>query len=77
MKDKIFWHYIYSFNNILYYLIFNLDYYCTNILYMIVQDLVITGIITADEFWANHATEYIKQKQTVAQEVGVSGKLYL
>jgi len=37
------------------------------------KDLVITGIITADEFWANHATEYIKQKQTVAQEVGVSG----
>ena len=41
---------------------------------MISQDLVITQIITADEFWSNHASEYIKQKQGVAQEVGVSGK---
>ena len=60
-----------------YFILLNLYFYCTNVLYIIVQDLVITGIITADEFWANHATEYIKQKQTVAQEVGVSGKLYL
>jgi len=35
---------------------------------------VITQIITAEEFWANHAAEYVKQKQAVAQAVGVSGK---
>ncbi len=38
------------------------------------QDLVITQIITAEEFWSNHAAEYVKQKQAIAQEVGVSGK---
>eukprot|EP00088_Acartia_fossae_P015028 TRINITY_DN1813_c0_g1_i4.p1 TRINITY_DN1813_c0_g1~~TRINITY_DN1813_c0_g1_i4.p1 ORF type:complete len:547 (+),score=108.70 TRINITY_DN1813_c0_g1_i4:30-1643(+) len=37
------------------------------------KDLVITGIITAEEFWSNHAAEYVKQKQTVVQDVGVSG----
>lgn len=37
------------------------------------KDLVITQIITADEFWANHAAEYVKQKAGVKQEVGVAG----
>jgi len=37
------------------------------------KDLVITGIISAEEFWASHAAEYIKQKQVVLQDVGVSG----
>jgi len=37
------------------------------------KDLVITQIITAEEFWANHAAEYIKQKQVVKQDVGVAG----
>jgi len=37
------------------------------------KDLVITQIITADEFWSNHAAEYIKQKAGVKQEVGVAG----
>jgi len=37
------------------------------------KDLVITQIITAEEFWANHAAEYVKQKQGVKQEVGVAG----
>jgi len=36
------------------------------------KDLVITKIITAEEFWSNHAAEYVKQKQTVKQEVGVA-----
>ena len=31
------------------------------------KDLVITQIITAEEFWANHAAEYVKQKQGVKQ----------
>ena len=38
------------------------------------KDLVITQIITAEEFWANDAAEYIKQKQVVKQDyVGVAG----
>jgi len=37
------------------------------------KDLVITQIITAEEFWSSHAAEYIKQKQGVTQDVGVSG----
>jgi hypothetical protein len=43
-------------------------------LFPFLQDLVITQIITAEEFWSNHAAEYVKQKQAIAQEVGVSGK---
>ena len=42
---------------------------------MMNQDLVITSIITAEEFWVSHAAEYIKQKQGVTQDVGVSGLL--
>ena len=37
------------------------------------KDLVITQIITAEEFWTNHAADYLKQKQTVKQDVGVAG----
>jgi len=37
------------------------------------KDLVITQIISAEEFWSSHAADYIKQKQGVTQEVGVSG----
>ncbi|XP_023328908.1 general transcription factor IIH subunit 1, partial [Eurytemora carolleeae] len=37
------------------------------------KDLVITQIISAEEFWSSHASQYIKQKQGVFQEVGVSG----
>jgi len=37
------------------------------------KDLVITSIITAEEFWNNHAAEYLKQKQVVKQDVGVAG----
>jgi len=36
------------------------------------KDLVITQIITAEEFWSNYAAEYVS-KNTVKQEVGVSG----
>ena len=34
---------------------------------------MITQIITAEEFWTNHAADYLKQKQTVKQDVGVAG----
>jgi len=37
------------------------------------KDLVITQIITAEEFWTNHAAEYVKQQAGVRQEVGVAG----
>ena len=37
------------------------------------KDLVITQIITAEEFWTNHAADYLKQKQVVKQDVGVAG----
>jgi len=37
------------------------------------KDLVITQIITAEEFWEGHAAQYMKEKQSVKQEVGVSG----
>jgi len=37
------------------------------------KDLVITSIITAEEFWNSHAAEYMKQKQGPLQDVGVSG----
>ena len=36
------------------------------------QDLVITRIATADEFWAQHAAEFIN-KTSSKQDVGVSG----
>ena len=36
------------------------------------QDLVITRIATADEFWAQHAAEFIN-KTNSKQDVGVSG----
>lgn len=37
------------------------------------KDLVITQIISAEEFWSGHAASYMKEKQAVKQEVGVSG----
>ena len=37
------------------------------------KDLVITQIITAEEFWQNHAAEYVNKKAQVKQEVGVAG----
>jgi len=37
------------------------------------KDLVITQIISPEEFWLNHAADYVKQKSEVKQEVGVAG----
>ena len=45
------------------------------IIFYSLQDLVITSIISAEEFWSSHAAEYMKQKQGPLQDVGVSGKI--
>jgi len=37
------------------------------------KDLVITQIISAEEFWQNHAAEYVNKNSGVKQEVGVAG----
>merc|ERR1719305_2280666 len=37
------------------------------------MDLVITQIISAEEFWQNHAAEYVNKNAGVKQEVGVAG----
>uniref|UniRef100_A0A182T338 General transcription factor IIH subunit 1 n=1 Tax=Anopheles maculatus TaxID=74869 RepID=A0A182T338_9DIPT len=37
------------------------------------KDLVITQVLTSEEFWARHAKDYINKEQTVKQDIGVSG----
>ncbi|XP_026291507.1 general transcription factor IIH subunit 1 isoform X1 [Frankliniella occidentalis] len=37
------------------------------------KDLVITQVITADEFWVKHATKFMQKQKAQAQEIGVSG----
>ncbi|KAJ1530560.1 hypothetical protein ONE63_005446 [Megalurothrips usitatus] len=37
------------------------------------KDLVITQVITADEFWAKHAAKFMQKQKAQAQEIGVSG----
>ncbi|XP_018331842.1 general transcription factor IIH subunit 1 [Agrilus planipennis] len=37
------------------------------------KDLVMTEIVTSEEFWAQHASQYTKAQNTQPQEIGVSG----
>uniref|UniRef100_A0A182TY83 General transcription factor IIH subunit 1 n=1 Tax=Anopheles melas TaxID=34690 RepID=A0A182TY83_9DIPT len=37
------------------------------------KDLVITQVLTSEEFWARHAKDYMNKEQTVRQDIGVSG----
>ncbi|XP_058115914.1 general transcription factor IIH subunit 1 [Anopheles ziemanni] len=37
------------------------------------KDLVITQVLTSEEFWARHAKDYLNKEQTVKQDIGVSG----
>uniref|UniRef100_A0A182N259 General transcription factor IIH subunit 1 n=1 Tax=Anopheles dirus TaxID=7168 RepID=A0A182N259_9DIPT len=37
------------------------------------KDLVITQVLTSEEFWARHAKDYLNKEQTVRQDIGVSG----
>ncbi|XP_055839241.1 general transcription factor IIH subunit 1 [Episyrphus balteatus] len=37
------------------------------------KDLVITQVLTSEEFWATHAKEYTEKKNAKKQEIGVSG----
>lgn len=36
------------------------------------KDLVITHVITSEEFWSQHASQYAKAKQTPKQDIGVN-----
>lgn len=36
------------------------------------RDLVITQVITSEEFWAQHAPLYTQAKQVPQQEIGVN-----
>ncbi|XP_014238020.1 general transcription factor IIH subunit 1 [Trichogramma pretiosum] len=36
------------------------------------KDLVITGVITSEEFWAQHATQYTEASKAPRQEIGVN-----
>lgn len=36
------------------------------------RDLVITQVITSEEFWAQHASQYTKSSQIPKQEIGVN-----
>uniref|UniRef100_A0A182QC74 General transcription factor IIH subunit 1 n=1 Tax=Anopheles farauti TaxID=69004 RepID=A0A182QC74_9DIPT len=37
------------------------------------KDLVITQVLTSEEFWARHAKDHLNKEQTVRQDIGVSG----
>ncbi|XP_058066394.1 general transcription factor IIH subunit 1 isoform X2 [Anopheles bellator] len=37
------------------------------------RDLVITQVMTSEEFWARHAKGHMQKEQTVKQDIGVSG----
>uniref|UniRef100_A0A182MM03 General transcription factor IIH subunit 1 n=1 Tax=Anopheles culicifacies TaxID=139723 RepID=A0A182MM03_9DIPT len=37
------------------------------------KDLVITQVLTSEEFWARHAKDFMNKEQTVKQDIGVSG----
>lgn len=37
------------------------------------RDLVITQVISSEEFWAQHAAEYTQAKKSQRQEIGVNG----
>lgn len=37
------------------------------------KDLVISKVISSEEFWAQHAPQYTKDQCTQRQEIGVSG----
>lgn len=37
------------------------------------KDLVMTEIVTSEEFWNNHATKYTQKQKQQPQEIGVSG----
>lgn len=37
------------------------------------KDLVMTEVVTSEEFWAQHASQYMQQKNSHIQEIGVSG----
>lgn len=36
------------------------------------RDLVITQVISSEEFWSQHAAEYTQAKKTKHQEIGVN-----
>lgn len=36
------------------------------------RDLVITQVITSEEFWNQHAAEYTQEKKSQRQEIGVN-----
>uniref|UniRef100_A0AAG5DMG0 General transcription factor IIH subunit 1 n=1 Tax=Anopheles atroparvus TaxID=41427 RepID=A0AAG5DMG0_ANOAO len=37
------------------------------------KDLVITQVLTSEEFWARHAKDYLNKEEKVKQDIGVSG----
>lgn len=37
------------------------------------RDLVITQVISSEEFWAQHAVQYTQAKNSQRQEIGVNG----
>lgn len=42
------------------------------VLLQLYRDLVITQVITSEEFWSQHAAEYTQAKKTQRQEIGVN-----
>jgi transcription initiation factor TFIIH subunit 1 len=42
------------------------------ILLQLYRDLVITQVITSEEFWAQHAAQYTQAKMVPRQEIGVN-----
>lgn len=37
------------------------------------RDLVITRVISPEEFWSQHALQYVQKHQNQKQDIGVSG----
>jgi hypothetical protein len=37
------------------------------------RDLVITHVISSEEFWSQHALQYMQKQQNQKQDIGVSG----
>lgn len=42
------------------------------VLLQLYRDLVITQVISSEEFWAQHAAEYTQAKKSQRQEIGVN-----
>ena len=42
------------------------------VLLQLYRDLVITQVISSEEFWSQHAAEYTQAKKSQRQEIGVN-----